>query len=177
MWYGCNKEREQWRYEMYEVLAGTPIVCILEWNFIHLMDVSCGLRLVYMFVVFNQIFLTWRYILVLVRTCFRLLCLLVRHFRLYRCIMDASLNSCGIASYLHTQWKKSVSFSAMRSPPALWTSAGIASAPGALSDDSCWTAFLVSMTVGNLSNRTLHSICGSLSIISSLMLEGRFSTL
>ena len=36
---------------------------------------------------------------------------------------------------------------------------------------------LVSMTVGNSSNRTLHSICGSLSIASSLMLDGRFSTL
>ena len=51
-------KREQWRYEMYEVLAETPIVCILEWNFMHLMDVSCGGRLVYMFVVFNHIFLT-----------------------------------------------------------------------------------------------------------------------
>ena len=37
--------------------------------------------------------------------------------------------------------------------------------------------FLVSMTVGNSSNRTLHSICGSLSIASSLMLDGRFNTL
>ena len=33
------------------------------------------------------------------------------------------------------------------------------------------------MTVGNSSNRTLHSICGSLSIASSLMLDDRFSTL
>ena len=39
------------------------------------------------------------------------------------------------------------------------------------------TAFLVSMTVGNSSNGTLHSICGSLLIASSLMLDGRFSTL
>ena len=30
----------------------------------------------------------------------------------------------------------------------------------------CWTAFLVSMTVGNSSNRTLHIICGSLSLAS-----------
>ena len=37
--------------------------------------------------------------------------------------------------------------------------------------------FLVSTTVGNSSNRTLHSICRSLSIASSLMLDGRFSTL
>ena len=54
----------------------------------------------------------------------------------------------------------------MDSPPALKTSAGIASAPGALPD------FLVSTTVGNSSNRTFHSICGSLSIASSLMLDG-----
>ena len=37
--------------------------------------------------------------------------------------------------------------------------------------------FFVSMMVGNSSNRTLHSICGSLSIASSLMLDGRMSTL
>ena len=32
------------------------------------------------------------------------------------------------------------------------------------------------MTVGNSSNRTLHSMCGGLSIASSLMLDSRFST-
>ena len=37
--------------------------------------------------------------------------------------------------------------------------------------------FLVSMTVGNSSHRTLHSICGSVSIAASLMLHGRLSTL
>ena len=36
--------------------------------------------------------------------------------------------------------------------------------------------FLVSMTVGKSSNRILHSICGSLSIESSLMVEGQLST-
>ena len=36
---------------------------------------------------------------------------------------------------------------------------------------------LVSMTVGNSSNRTLHTICESLAIPSSLMLDGRLSTL
>ena len=40
------------------MLAGAPIACFLEWNFMHLMDVSCVGRLVYMFVVFNEIFLT-----------------------------------------------------------------------------------------------------------------------
>ena len=36
---------------------------------------------------------------------------------------------------------------------------------------------IVAMTVGNSSNRTLHYICGSPSIASSLVLDGRFSTL
>ena len=37
--------------------------------------------------------------------------------------------------------------------------------------------FLVSMMVGNSSNKTLHSFCGSLPTASSLMLDGRLSTL
>ena len=37
--------------------------------------------------------------------------------------------------------------------------------------------FLASMTVGNSSNRTLHSICGRLAIASSLVFDGRLSTL
>ena len=39
-------------------------------------------------------------------------------FRLYRWIMDASLNSYGISSFLHIQWNNFVSFFAMGSPQA-----------------------------------------------------------
>ena len=66
-------------------------------------------------------------------------------FCLYRWIMAAS---CGISSFLHMQWNISVSFSAIVGPPALLISAGIASDPGALSNDSCWIACVVSGQLG-----------------------------
>ena len=49
--------------------------------------------------------------------------------------------------------------------------------PGALTEDICRIAFLVSLTVGNSPSRTLHSICGSLLIACSLTDDGRLSTL
>ena len=60
--------------------------------------------------------------------------------------MDAFLNSCGMAYFLHMQWSNSGSFSAIGWPPALKISADIASEPGALSDDRSLIAFVVSVT-------------------------------
>ena len=91
-------------------------------------------------------------------------------FRLYRWIMDASLNSCGIASFLHIQWNNSVSLSAMGSPRPYKSQQELH-----LQLELCQMTvveLLVFMKVGNSCN-----ICGCLSIASSLMLDGRFSTL
>ena len=71
-----------------------------------------------------------------------------------RWIIVASLNSCGMASFLH-----SVSFSATGGPPVLYISAGIAFDPGALPDDRSFIAFTVSETVGNSSSNSSSSWC------------------
>ena len=48
---------------------------------------------------------------------------------------------------------------------------------GALSDGRCCIAFVVSVTVGNPSNSTLHSTYGNLLITLALIVDGRLSTL
>ena len=55
-------------------------------------------------------------------------------------------------------------------------SAGIASDPGALSDDRSFIAFTVSEAVGNSISSGLHSTCDSLLIASPLIEDGRLRT-
>ena len=81
-----------------------------------------------------------------------------------------------MASFLHIMRNNSLSFSATGGPPALYISAGIASDPRALPDDSSFIAFTVSETVGSSSSSGLHSTCGSLLIASSLIADGRLRT-
>ena len=73
-------------------------------------------------------------------------------------------------------WNNSVNFSATGGPPALYISAGIASNPGALPDDRSFIAFTFSETVWSSSSSGLHSTCGSLLIVSSLIDDGRLRT-
>ena len=56
-----------------------------------------------------------------------------------------------------------ISFWVTSVPPTLYISAGIAFIPGALPDDSCLIALIVSSTMGRLSNVRQTCICGSLS--------------
>ena len=97
-------------------------------------------------------------------------------FLLNRWIIVATLNSWVMATFLHTMWNNSVSFSATGGPPALWIFAGIASDPGALPDDRSFIAVTVSETVGSSSSSGLHSTCGSLLIASSLIDDGQLTT-
>ena len=52
----------------------------------------------------------------------------------------------------------------------------LASEPGALPDNRCCTAFVVSVRVGNSSSSTLHSICGNLLMPVCLIVNGRLSS-
>ena len=97
-------------------------------------------------------------------------------FFLNRWIIVASLNSWGMASFLHIMWNNSVSLSATGGSPALKISACIASDPGILSYDRSFIAFTVSETAGNSSSSGLHSTCVSLLIASSLIDNGRLRT-
>ena len=54
--------------------------------------------------------------------------------------MLASFNCCSTFPSFHMDWKSLVSFSNMTGPPALYTSTGIASDPGALPQESCLIA-------------------------------------
>ena len=78
-------------------------------------------------------------------------------------------------SFLPPHSDKELSFSAIRNPPDLYISVGMAFVLGALPKDRF--ALFVSVTVWNSSSRTLHSICGSLLIALSLVVDRLLSTL
>ena len=70
---------------------------------------------------------------------------------------------------IHIWQKRSVNFCSSVSPPCLYTSAGMASAPGAFPVESCLIAFLTSSTLGGLSRSVFVSTYGRRAIASALI--------
>ena len=98
-------------------------------------------------------------------------------FLLYMCTMITSLNSCESVSFCQWNWNKSVSFLKSKEPPALNTSAGVASEPGAIPTDNFLMALVISSTDGMASSSLFIVTLGRRWIASSLIFNDRLRTL